>query len=453
MANELVRKTLSKGLTFSILVFLMSLNLTFNPNGVNAQTISYPAQVTICDYRMYLSVYIGGPTCAAVMAAIPDRSMDTAWICTPDIGTGLTLGQYVSCSYTRTYPGGYIYRETDDYLLMRTYFTCPYGPPPIRSFLTIDDMYPHNCELGATDIIPTKNLGNNSICDSVGNPVHPGTGNKSTIESDYNFASFNFIRYYNSQQNKLDRNIGIQWRHSYSARLVLNSSATPPITFAERPDGQTIFFRLNGGLWVGDGDISDELIEVHGSGWQLITSDDTIETYNTAGKLLSIASRDGRTQTLGYDANGRLITVTDDVGRALGFTYDGSSRIQTMTDPAGGVFQYSYDTTGNLTSVTYPDGKTRTYHYNEQAYTSNANLPNALTGITDENGVRYATYTYDTQGRAVVTEHAEGADRHVLGYSTDGSNTIVTDPLGSQYTHYFQTILGVAKSTGQSQRR
>jgi YD repeat-containing protein len=104
-----------------------------------------------------------------------------------------------------------------------------------------------------------------------------------------------------------------------------------------------------------------------------------------------------------------------------------------------------------LTSVTYPDGKIRTYHYNEQAYTSNTNLPNALTGITDENGVRFATYTYDTQGRAVVTEHAGGVKRYVLGYSTDGSNTIVTDPLGSQYTHYFQTILGVAKSTGQSQ--
>ncbi|MBP6076795.1 MAG: RHS repeat protein, partial [Nitrosomonas sp.] len=204
-------------------------------------------------------------------------------------------------------------------------------------------------------------------------------------------------------------------------------------------------------LWVADSDISDELLEVPGSGWQLITADDTIETYNTSGKLLSISSRDGRTQTLGYDANGRLITVTDDVGRTLSFTYDGSSRISTMTDPASGVIQYSYDAAGNLTAVTYPDGKTRTYHYNEQAYTSNTNLPNALTGITDENGVRYATYTYDAQGRAVVTEHAGGADRHVLGYSTDGSNTIVTDPLGSQYTHYFQTILGVAKSTGQSQ--
>jgi RHS repeat-associated protein len=122
-----------------------------------------------------------------------------------------------------------------------------------------------------------------------------------------------------------------------------------------------------------------------------------------------------------------------------------------MTDPANGIYQYTYDSVGNLTSVTFPDGKIRTYHYNEAAFTSGANLPNALTGITDENGVRFATYTYDTQGRAVVTEHAGGVERYVLGYSSDGSNTMVTDPLNSQYTHHFQTILGVAKSTGQSQ--
>lgn len=117
------------------------------------------------------------------------------------------------------------------------------------------------------------------------------------------------------------------------------------------------------------------------------------------------------------------------------------------------IFQYTYDAAGNLASVITPDAKTRTYHYNESIYIEGgANLPNALTGITDENGARYATYKYDAQGRAISTEHGTGGiDLHTLSYSADGSNTIVTDPLNSQYTHTFQTILGVAKSTGQSQ--
>ncbi|WP_295628487.1 RHS repeat-associated core domain-containing protein [uncultured Nitrosomonas sp.] len=319
---------------------------------------------------------------------------------------------------------------------------------------------PFTCEISVdnTNVISAKNIGDNSSCNTnyvgsyIGNPVHAATGNKYETSIDYTSPTFEFTHRYNSKLNKLDRQIGTQWRHSYySARLALNPSATPPITFAERPDGRTVHFRFSGGLWVSDGDISDKLTEIPGNGWQLTTSDDTIEAYDTSGKLLSIIDRNDRTQTLTYDTYGRLSAVNDDTGRALNFTYDGFSRIQTMTDPAGGVYQYAYDTNGNLTSVIYPDTKTRTYHYNEPAYTSNTNLPNALTGITDENGVRYATYTYDTQGRAVVTEHAGGVERYALAYSANGNSTIVTDPLNSQYTHNFQTILGVAKSTGQSQ--
>ena len=299
--------------------------------------------------------------------------------------------------------------------------------------------------------IPDKgvNAGQPQLGSCIGNPVNAATGNKYAEEIDIaSSVGLNFSRYYNSTILAGGLQIGSTWRHNYQHNLFVN---TETIT-ATRPDGKLAYFRLVGSVWINQQAGGDTLIQMAGgSGWQFITSDDTIETYNTSGKLLSIANREGRTQTLGYDSNGRLSTVTDDVGRVLNFTYDGSSRIQTLTDPAGGVTQYGYDTTGNLTSVTYPDGKIRTYHYNEQVYTSNANLPHALTGITDENGVRFATYTYDAQGRAVVTEHAGGVERYVLGYSTDGSNTMVTDPLGSQYTHHFQTILGVAKSTGQSQ--
>ena len=48
-------------------------------------------------------------------------------------------------------------------------------------------------------------------------------------------------------------------------------------------------------------------------------------------------------------------------------------------------------------------------HYNEPEHTGGANLPHALTGITDENGDRYATYQYQADGRAIATGHAGGA--------------------------------------------
>lgn len=165
--------------------------------------------------------------------------------------------------------------------------------------------------------------------------------------------------------------------------------------------------------------------------------------------MQSITDRAGLTQTLAYDPNGHLISVTDATGRQLTFTYDTSSRIATMTDPAGGLYTYTYDASNNLSAVTYPDGKAKTYLYNEPANTSGANLPNALTGIVDENGNRYATYSYDTSGRAISTGHANGADLYTLAYDTN--STVVTDPLGTARTYNFTTVLGVVKSTGVNQ--
>ncbi|MBX9893671.1 MAG: hypothetical protein K2Y09_00620 [Nitrosomonas sp.] len=278
--------------------------------------------------------------------------------------------------------------------------------------------------------------------------MNTATGNKYAEEIDLaSSGGLSFSRYYNTKGLSGSSLIGAGWSQTFSRNLFIN---TETVT-ATRPDGKSAYFRLTGSSWVNQQAGGDRLVQIPGDGWQLITADDTIETYNTTGRLLAITNRNNRTQTLSYDANERLITVTNDTGHALNFTYDGSGRMQTLTDPAGGIYRYTYDSSGNLTSVTYPDGKVRTYHYNETAYTSGANLPNALTGITDENGARFATYTYDAQGRAVVTEHAGGVERYVLGYSSDGSHTLVTDPLGGQYTHNFQTILGVAKSTGQSQ--
>ena len=137
------------------------------------------------------------------------------------------------------------------------------------------------------------------------------------------------------------------------------------------------------------------------------------------------------------------------LGRVLHFSYDTSNRIASMTNPAGGVYTYSYDANNNLATVTYPDNKVKTNHY------ENATFKNALTGITDENGARYATYGYDTQGRAVSEFHAGNVEQNTLVYSLDGfgnpTSTVVTDPLGSVRTYNFTTILGVVKSTGQSQ--
>ena len=140
--------------------------------------------------------------------------------------------------------------------------------------------------------------------------------------------------------------------------------------------------------------------------------------------------------------SGLLISVTDAVGRSLYFAYDAFSRIVRLTSP-NGTFTYAYDANGNMSIVTYPDNKFKTYLY------ENVTFKNALTGIADENNTRFATWSYNSSGLAITSEHAGAVEKYTATYLTD--QTDVINPRGSVNTYNFTTILGVVKSTGQSQ--
>src|SRR5205823_1791756 len=197
------------------------------------------------------------------------------------------------------------------------------------------------------------------------------------------------------------------------------------------------------------------------TGWKyVVATDDSTELYGSTGVLLSISDRAGSTLTLAYsDAStppaiapvpGLLIGVSDPWGRAISYIYDSQQRIARMTAPDGGTYDYAYDADGNLASITFPDTKVRQYKYNEQEHTQNTALPNSLTGIIDENGARFATFKYDTQGRVVSTEHAGGAQKATLDYTSPFVSTTVTDALGVARSYGLTVLLGVVKGTGIS---
>ena len=247
-------------------------------------------------------------------------------------------------------------------------------------------------------------------------------------------------------------------------------------------------------------------------GWRYTTAkDDETELYDKDGRLLSVTTRSGRVTKLTYSdgqnaflypagssdpatagpegfrspdcqvahpiipvnqllPKGNLLCVTDPFGRQVHFqyvdtalnVYDALNRARKMLDQNGQVYLFEYDgpsgTGGNtLTKITFPDSSARTYHYNESAQINGgaacpgmpSGLPNALTGITDENAVRYATWTYDCSGRATSSKHGTSADLYALTYVA-GSTTVV-DPLGTSRTVSLTKMLGVTKSTGSTQ--
>jgi YD repeat-containing protein len=248
-------------------------------------------------------------------------------------------------------------------------------------------------------------------------------------------------------------------------------------------------------------------------GWRYTTSSgDEAELYDAAGRLLSISSRSGLVTRLTYSdgsngflypegstdpatagplgfrspacqiayplppvgtvlSAGHLLCATDAFGRQVHLEYidptanafDGLGRVHRVLDPAGQAYTFEYDGpsgpagANNLTRITFPDNRTRVYHYNEPAQINNgtactglpAGLPNSLTGITDENGNRFASWTYDCQGRATSSQHAGGADLYVFNYGS--GSTAVADPLGTSRTIGLQGILGITYATGTSQ--
>jgi RHS repeat-associated protein len=322
---------------------------------------------------------------------------------------------------------------------------------------------PLNCELPDGDIDGdecitqdvSKNNGSSSAdCTGaptcVGNPINVGTGSKYENEVDYISSDYFPIilsRYYNSADAGLS-SLGISWRMSYSR--VIATTTNPNSVEAIRDDGKTLSFTQSGGVWRPDGDVNSKLVKL-ASGWQYTTGLDDVEIYNADGHLTSITNRFGLVQALTYDAQGHLLTVTNSFGRKLTFTYTGSL-VSSVTAPNGGVYSYGYDSKSNLVSVTYPDQNKRQFTY------ENATFPSALTGVIDEKGNRFATFTYVNGGtlsgnnaQAVSTEHAGGVEKYTLDYSgLTNSYVTVTDPLGATHKSTFVNVNNVALESGNT---
>ncbi len=365
---------------------------------------------------------------------------------TGTVCSGIAYGSYNICSYvTPKYSVIYAYDgycAISNSVYTKRFYLTYIGPPLIA-----------------------KNLGAPKQQCTVGNPIAPAIGNKLELANDYRgFGSspLELTRTYNSQDISNPGKVGSGWTHSYEASLQPANNAV----LVKRPDGKGLTFALIGAVWVSDADVDLKLTEQKSggitSGWQLITEDNQIETYDVSGKLLSIQDQTGITQTLNYSTTatspniapsaGLLLSVSDSFGRSLNFTYDSNGRMATLTDPEGNVIHYGYDINGNLTTVINADGSVKTYLYGELAYTAGVNQPNALTGIMDENGVRYGTYRYDANGKAISTEHSTGGvDRYQVSYAADGSSASIIDPLDTARTTHFNTVLGVVKSTGSDQ--
>jgi len=289
-----------------------------------------------------------------------------------------------------------------------------------------------------------KQLGPSCSSDeTVGNPCNATTGNKYQSETDYSGGVLTWSRHYNSGAADLDGPLGFGWSHSANPRLDIEDLDNLAM---RRGSGQVLRFTRNNGLWSSDADV-DPLLINNVNGFLVTQPDGEQEQYDATGKLTWRQTPAGLRTQFSYEANGNLATISGPYGHNLTLAYDANQRISAVTDSGGGVISYSYDTAGNLATVTRPNSSQRSYHYEDTTYI------HALTGITDANGARYATYGYNGDGKAILTEHAVttngiGQEQFTLNYDST-TQTTVTNAAGDAEQINFSENLGVRNLTSR----
>jgi len=272
-------------------------------------------------------------------------------------------------------------------------------------------------------------------------PISNANGNVYEREVDYVGTGplpLRFERYYNSTALTPSALGGI-WRHNYERSVSLTQQNT--IALVTNGRGTDVTFRLEAGAWVPAVATGARLSQTAG-GWVYTRADNLVEQFNSAGKLASITNLAGHSIQLTYNTTGQLDTITDNFKRTLTLAYNATSGfLETVTDPAADVITFAY-LAGKLSSVTFADSSKRGYHYDD------ANVPNGLTRIVDENNQLYVKFVYDGFGRGLSSSlGGDILNKNLTRFQyIDSGTTIVTDGLGQSRTFKHEVVNGIYRT-------
>lgn len=302
----------------------------------------------------------------------------------------------------------------------------------------IDDAHDYQYDSLSNALPPLDDCDNSGPKALFGNPCDVSSGNKIQRETDYSAGDFvpRLTRVFNSKQAsqlnlgdvpKTVKPLGPHWSHSQEAAVVIvpdDPSRQGDEFLLLVRNGRIRPFSNKTGSWQGNRLVRSSVSVSNGDVVHRLR-DGSVERFS-GDRLASKADRNGNLTQYAYDAAGNVSAVAGPFGHTLSFEYDAGGQLLRFIDPSGGITHYGYES-GNLVQIRYPDNTTKLYHYEQ---------PPFLTGITDENGSRFSTYSYDATGSVLSSEHAvtsNGAPQQKFSFSYSGtSSTLVTDPVGTQ---------------------
>ena len=271
--------------------------------------------------------------------------------------------------------------------------------------------------------------------ESVGGPIKVSNGNMYLQQNDYHLPSpgsaISVSRTYNSDSQIVGL-FGRGWSTQYDQAIVGYDASL--LSF-NQSDGRAIYFSRpltsSGAFTDLIGDYHARIIQDSG-GSTLGFRDGSSKQFNFAGKLVSMADRNGNTTTLSYDGNGFLASVTDPFGRVLAFHTNANGQVNSITDTVGTIATYHYGGSNELLSVIYADNSAFNFSYDSDL---------RLTTVTDALGNILESHAFDAQGRAITSEKQGGVDHFTLEYVSD-TETDVTDGLGRVTKYTFDKSKG-----------
>lgn len=272
------------------------------------------------------------------------------------------------------------------------------------------------------------------LCGSDADPVNTATGNFYHDETDLTIATrsvpLKFSRHYNSKDSRSGP-LGIGWTHSYNISLTSGLGMGGDEVAVRWGDGRTDYWVENpsGGYDPNMPGLHDELEEDTAT-WEVTRKNLDVYTFDSGGKLLSIADKNGNTFTLSYNhpTNPGLVTsISDPANRPLTLTYTGDllTGLSDFDTPPRTV---NFNYTGNqLTQVTDVLGNTIDYTYDSTGY---------LETINDQRGVTAVTNVYDADGKVRQQTDGNGnTTEFVYGTEAGFNKTTIVYPDSNEVDH------------------
>ncbi|WP_431686587.1 DUF6531 domain-containing protein [Hahella sp. NBU794] len=279
--------------------------------------------------------------------------------------------------------------------------------------------------------IPPSSEPNGPPSCKTGNPIDISTGNKYQEENDIYFSQeLNFTRYYNS--------LDLRWRHSYSAKLI--DSWTKIYVIEDSGRKSEFIYDQEKSAYIPITHLSTELYRgTANDDWRFVNEEGKEYSFDKLGALQEIIYPNKKKITITRDPTQSFI-AKDEYGNQIKVELDGGYYLLSaeLNESLRVEYVLDSDNPNNILKASNSNGNEKAYHYEDTRF------PNALTGITDENDVRYATWTYNEDGKAVTSEHAGGVEKSTVIFNEDSSATVTT-ALGKKTTYHFERIHGVRK--------